>query len=98
MFKVNAWSRSGVFIVNFEYILHLVSIVKFEPVNAGWVYLSCMVLKNDQIYFKNLGVFTFFTCSRYHFSALCTKLLRAGDVMKVSCIIYHNDDDIYFFT
>ena len=33
------WRRSGVFIVNFEYISHLasVSIVNFEQINAGWV-------------------------------------------------------------
>ena len=33
------WRRSGVFIVNFEHILNLVScvfIVKFEQANAGW--------------------------------------------------------------
>ena len=29
--------RSGVFIVNLEHISHLVSIVNFEQVNAGWV-------------------------------------------------------------
>ena len=28
---------SGIFIVNFEHISHLVSIVNFEQVNAGWV-------------------------------------------------------------
>ena len=27
---------SGIFIVNFERILHLVSFVNFEQVNAGW--------------------------------------------------------------
>ena len=31
------WRRSGVFIVNFEHISHLVSIVNFEHVIAGWV-------------------------------------------------------------
>ena len=34
------WRRSGIFIVNFEHISHLVlvlSIVKFEHVNEGWV-------------------------------------------------------------
>ena len=34
------WRRSGVFIVNFEHITHLVhcvSIVNFEQVNADWV-------------------------------------------------------------
>ena len=46
MFKVNnkdtkttPWRRFGVFIVNFEHILHLcsiVSIVNFEHVIAGW--------------------------------------------------------------
>ena len=33
------WHRSGVFIVNFEYISHLVLVflfVNFEQVNAGW--------------------------------------------------------------
>ena len=30
------WRRSGVFIVNFEHISHLVSIVNFEQVNASW--------------------------------------------------------------
>ena len=43
MFKVNIkdtrrhWRHSGVFIVNFEHISHLVSIAEFEHVNAGWV-------------------------------------------------------------
>ena len=47
MFKVNNkdtkrrhWRRFRVFIINFEHILHLcsiISIVKFEQVNAGWV-------------------------------------------------------------
>ena len=43
MFKVNIkdtrrhWRHSGVFIVNFEHISHLVSIAEFEQVNAGWV-------------------------------------------------------------
>ena len=34
------WRRSGVFIINFEHILHLVlviSTVNFELVNADWV-------------------------------------------------------------
>ena len=31
------WRHSGVFIVNFEHISHLVSIAEFEQVNAGWV-------------------------------------------------------------
>ena len=34
------WRRSGVFIFNFEHILHLfstVSIVDFEQVNVSWV-------------------------------------------------------------
>ena len=30
------WRRTGVFIVNFEHISHLVLIVNFEQVNAGW--------------------------------------------------------------
>ena len=30
------WRRSGIFIVNFEHISRLVSIVNFEQVNAGW--------------------------------------------------------------
>ena len=30
------WRRSGIFIVNFKYISHLVSIVNFEHVIAGW--------------------------------------------------------------
>ena len=36
---IGHWRRSGVFIVNFEYISHLasVSIVNFEQINAGWV-------------------------------------------------------------
>ena len=44
MFKVNIkdigvtlMGCSGVFIINFEHISHLVSIVNFEQVNAGWV-------------------------------------------------------------
>ena len=35
------WLGSGVFIVNFEHISHLVlvvSIVNFEQVNAGWAF------------------------------------------------------------
>ena len=45
MFKVNnkdtCWHRSGVLIVNFEHISHLVvSIVNFEHVNAEWVCLQ----------------------------------------------------------
>ena len=31
------WGRSGVLIVNFEYISHLVSIVNFKQANADWV-------------------------------------------------------------
>ena len=30
------WPRPSVFIVNFEHISHLVSIVNFEQVNADW--------------------------------------------------------------
>ena len=46
MFKVNNkrhWRRSGIFIVNFEHISHLVLVfehishlVNFKQVNAGW--------------------------------------------------------------
>ena len=37
LLKVN-WRFSGVFIVNFEHISHLVLLfIKFEQVNAGWV-------------------------------------------------------------
>ena len=39
MFKVNnKWRRSGIFIVNFEYISHhfLVFLVAFEQINAAW--------------------------------------------------------------
>ena len=39
MFKFNNKDiRTTRFIINFEQILHLVSIVNFEQVNAGWVH------------------------------------------------------------
>ena len=31
------WRRSGIFIVNFEHISQVVSVVNFEHVIAGWV-------------------------------------------------------------
>ena len=34
--KCDHWRRSDVFIVNFEHISHLVSIVNFKHVIAGW--------------------------------------------------------------
>ena len=34
------WYRSGVFIVNFEHISHLVLVFNFEQVNAGCLFLS----------------------------------------------------------
>ena len=56
MFKVNnrntrtrcgsARRRSGVFIVNFEHISHLVLIVNFEQVNANWISKQEDLIKN----------------------------------------------------
>ena len=31
------WCRSGVFIVNFDYISRLVLVANFEQANAGWI-------------------------------------------------------------
>ena len=42
--KRHQWRRSGIFIVNFEHIPHLVlSIVNFEYVIAGWVWALYLV-------------------------------------------------------
>ena len=42
MLKVNNKdTRTGVFIVNFEHISYLVSIVNFEQANAGWIDCFC---------------------------------------------------------
>ena len=45
------WRRSGIFIVNFEHISHLVN---FELINAGWVmtrfkYIITRSIKNTKI-------------------------------------------------
>ena len=46
------WRRSGIFIVNFEHISHLVSIVNFEQVNA-WVSITLLLflemVKNESL-------------------------------------------------
>ena len=50
MFKVNNKDTSGVFIVNFEHILHLIlvfSIVNLEQVNAGWDKPLTLIFKSD---------------------------------------------------
>ena len=50
------WSRSGVFIVNFLCILHLV-IINFKNVIAGWVSVATILWICYKLFFlsKNIG-------------------------------------------
>ena len=48
------WRCSGVFIVNFEHISHLVLVfLNFEQVNAGYVNLSKLILFKKKFWDKN---------------------------------------------
>ena len=63
--KQRQWCRFGVFIVNFEHILHLsssVSIVNFEYVIAGWV---VMIIKKMPYVDKSIKIMLLNVIWRY---------------------------------
>ena len=93
MFKVNnkdtkqcQWCCFGVFIVNFEHILHLgcsVSIVNFEHVIAGWVthvFQRCCKEKDRVKDMISFFFFNFMQCLNYFY---CYKVFKMHVTLKI---------------